>query len=91
MALPPHVRQARAQQGRKLRTLYRLIGWSRADCAKYLHVSERSLHNWEASRHPVPVAVLRLMRMRCCMALPGKDWDGWHRYGGRLYARISGR
>ena len=53
--LAGHVVQSRVEQGRKLRAMYRSLGWSRADCAKFLHVTERCLHNWKvwASHHPV--------------------------------------
>ena len=58
-AIPGHVLECRAEQGRKLRSMYRCLGWSRADCAKFLHVTERCLHNWEAGRHSVSYAAYR--------------------------------
>lgn len=33
-AVPWHLRQSRVEQGRKLRAMYRLLGYSRTDCAK---------------------------------------------------------
>lgn len=83
-ARPKDVRQSLAQQGQKLRALYRSLGWSRADCAKFLHLTERCLQNWEAGRHPVPFAVMRLMRIHCHMELPGQDWQGWCISRGKL-------
>ena len=77
--------QSRVEQGRKLRAMYRSLGWSRADCAKFLHVTERCLHNWERGRHAIPFAAFRLLRISCYMELPGKDWDGWHLSGGKLW------
>ena len=73
------------EQGRKLRALYRSLGWSRADCGKFLHVTERCLRNWECGRHPVPYAAFRLMRITCYMELPGKDWHGWHLGASKLW------
>jgi len=64
--------------------MYRCLGWSRADCAKFLHVTERCLHNWEAGRHPVPYAAYRLLRIHCGMALPGREWRGWSISRGKL-------
>jgi hypothetical protein len=78
------VLECRAEQGRKLRAMYRCLGWSRADCAKFLHVTERCLHNWEAGRHPVPYAAYRLLRIHCGMALPGREWRGWSISRGKL-------
>ena len=73
------------QQGQKLRAIYRSLGWSRADCAKFLHVTERSLHNWESGRHAIPFAAYRLMRIHCGYRLPGRAWDGWSISAGKLW------
>ena len=73
------------QQGQKLRAMYRSLGWSRADCAKFLHVTERSLHNWESGRHAIPFAAYRLMRIHCGYRLPGRAWDGWSISAGKLW------
>ena len=82
---PGHVVQSRVERSRKLRAMYRSLGWSRADCAKHLHVTERCLHNWEAGRHAIPFAAFRLLRISCYMELPGKDWDGWRLGAGKLW------
>ena len=82
--------ECRAEQGRKLRSMYRCLGWSRADCAKFLHVSERCLHNWEAGRHPVPYAAYRLLRIHCGMALPGREWRGWSISRGKALLDLLG-
>ena len=65
--------------------MYRSLGWSRADCAKFLRVTERCLQNWEAGRHPVPFAAYRLMRIHCGYRLPGRAWDGWSISAGKLW------
>jgi hypothetical protein len=45
--------------------MYLSIGMSRADCAKFLHVSERTLRNWKRGLHVVPYAAYRLLRIHC--------------------------
>lgn len=47
------------------------------DAAKLLHVSLRTLQNWLSGRHPVPYAVIRLLRLLRYMELPGEAWRGW--------------
>ncbi len=83
-AAPLHLRQSRMEQGRKLRAMYRSLGMSRTDCAKFLQVSERSLHNWESGRYRMPLAVFKLLRLQLGYELPGKDWDGWCISRGKL-------
>lgn len=72
------------EQGSRLRSMYRSLGWSRADCAKFLHVTERCLHNWERGRHAIPFAAFKLIRLHLGYELPGRDWDGWSISRGRL-------
>ena len=64
--------------------MYRSLGWSRADCGKFLHVTERALRNWEAGRNAIPYAAYRLLRIHCGMALPGRAWRGWLISRGKL-------
>ena len=79
-----HELQARVGQGQKLRAMYRSLGWSRLDCGKFLHVTERCLRNWEAGRHAIPFAAFKLMRLHCSMELPGAQWRGWSISRGKL-------
>ena len=65
--------------------MYRSLGLSRADCAKFLHVTERTLHNWESGRHDIPFAAYKLLRLVTGQELPGKAWDGWSISGGKLW------
>lgn len=65
--------------------MYRSMGWTRAQAAKFLHVSERTLHNWESGRHEVPYAAYKLLRIHCGMELPGSQWRGWSISGGKLW------
>lgn len=76
--------QVRAAQGQKLRALYRSLGWSRLDAAKFFQVTERTLHNWESGRTATPAAYLRLLRIHCGMELPGAAWAGWSISRGKL-------
>ena len=76
--------ESRVEQGSRLRSMYRSLGWSRADCAKFLHVTERCLHNWERGRHAIPHAAYKLVRLHLGYELPGRDWDGWSISRGRL-------
>ncbi|MDR2990538.1 MAG: VC1465 family Xer recombination activation factor [Burkholderiaceae bacterium] len=82
--LPVHVLQSRVDQGCKLRAMYRCLGWSRADCAKFLHITERCVHNWESGWHAIPFAAYRLLRIHCGMRLPGREWRGWSISRGKL-------
>lgn len=82
--MPRHVRQTRIEQGRKLRAMYRSLGLSRAQCAQFLHVSLRTLHNWESGTHAIPFAAFKLLRIHCHMELPGAAWRGWSLSRGKL-------
>lgn len=76
--------ETRVEQGRRLRAMYRSLGWSRADCGKFLHVTERCLRNWETGRHAIPYAAYRLLRIHCGYRLPGATWRGWSISRGKL-------
>ena len=82
--LAAHRLETRIEQGRRLRAMYRSLGWSRADCGKFLHVTERCLRNWEAGRNAIPYAAYRLLRIHCGMRLPGAAWRGWSLSRGKL-------
>ena len=75
----------RVDVGRRLRSMYLNLGMQRPDVAKYLQVSERTLHNWESGRHVIPFAVYKLLRLLSGMDLPGPSWEGWRFQGGKLY------
>ena len=65
--------------------MYRSLGWSRADCGKFLHVTERCLRNWEAGRNAIPYAAYRLLRIHCGYQLPGASWRGWSISRGKYF------
>lgn len=75
---------SRAQLGERLRSMYRSLGMTRAQCAKFLHVSERTLHNWESGKHDIPYAAYRLLRIHCGYVLPGSAWHDWQFVGDAL-------
>ena len=66
--------------------MYRNLGLDLHGCAKLLHVTERTLHNWESGKHDIPYAAYRLLRLLNRMELPGDSWAGWCFYGGRLWS-----
>ena len=63
--LPAHALAYRVQQGQKLRSMYRSLGWSRADCGNFFHVTERCLRNWESGRREIPFWAFKLLRLHC--------------------------
>ena len=76
----------RVDVGRRLRSMYLNLGMQRADVAKFLQVSERTLHNWESGRHVIPFAVYKLLRLLNRMDLPGATWEGWSFSAGKLWS-----
>lgn len=65
--------------------MYGSLGFSRAECAKFLHVTERTLHNWESGRHDIPFAAYKLLRFVTGHELPGSGWAGWSFAAGKLW------
>ncbi len=57
--------------------MYRALGMNRSACAQFLHVSERTLHNWESGRHDIPYAAYRLLRIESGLTIPGGKWENW--------------
>lgn len=53
-------------------------------CAQFLHVSTRTVHNWESGKHDIPYAAYKLLRLLNRMELPGQSWQGWCFYGNKL-------
>ncbi len=60
------------------------LGLRPAQAAKLLHVSLRTVHNWNSGTHQIPVMAYKLLRMMRYMELPGKSWQGWHFSRGML-------
>lgn len=76
--------ETRAELAHSFRAMYRNLGLDLPGCAKLLHVTERTLHNWESGKHEIPYAAYRLLRLLNRMELPGDAWAGWCFYGGAL-------
>lgn len=66
--------------------MYRNLGLDLEGCAKLLHVTERTLHNWQSGKHDIPYAAYRLLRLLNRMELPGDSWAGWCFHGGKLWS-----
>jgi hypothetical protein len=77
--------QTRIQQGRRFKAMYTRMGYTAADVAKYLHVSERTVHNWVTGSVRVPYASYKLLRVHLRYELPGEHWQGWHISAGKLW------
>lgn len=63
--------------------MYRSLGMDLPACAKFLHVSTRTVHNWESGKHDIPFATYKLLRLLNRMELPGQSWQGWCFYGNK--------
>ncbi|MDZ4397366.1 VC1465 family Xer recombination activation factor [Hydrogenophaga sp.] len=75
----------RASIASKFKTTYSSLGLSVDDVAKLLHVTPRTLHNWNSGRHDIPFASFKLLRVLLRYELPHEDWEGWHFHRGKLY------
>ena len=74
----------RLELAQKFKAMYRSLGMDLPQCAKFLHVTERTLHNWESGKHDIPYATFKLLRLMNGLELPGKTWAGWSFQGGKL-------
>ena len=60
------------------------LGLKPAHAAKMLHVSLRTVHNWNSGKHQIPVMAYKLLRLMRYMELPGQAWSGWSFSRGQL-------
>ena len=60
--------------------------FTRAEAAKVLDVTPRTIQNWETGGARVPWMAMRMLRILRGYALPGADWEGWTIRGDTLYA-----
>ena len=65
------------------RVLARLTQKQAADI---LHVTSRSIHNWETGKVKIPYSVFRLLRISTGFELPGDSWRGWKLLGDALWS-----
>src|SRR3546814_19751205 len=79
----PRIRAVTAFRFREMRLSCAL---SVAAAAKVLHVTARTLHNWESGASRVPYAAYKLLRLLSGGALPGAAWKGWRLHGDTLYS-----
>ena len=49
-----------------------------------LHVSLRTVHNWNSGKHQIPVMAYKLLRLMRYRELPGQAWAGWSFSRGQL-------
>ena len=61
----------------KLRETRILSGLSKEKTAEMLHVTYRTLHNWESGRVQVPYAAFKLLHILTGYELPSDAWRGW--------------
>ena len=76
---------SRAQLAKRFKTTYAALGLSLDDVAKLLHVTPRTVHNWNSGRYDIPYAAVKLLRVLLRYELPHDQWRGWHFSGGKLY------
>jgi len=56
----------------RFKAMYQSLGMDLAACAKYLHVTERTLHNWLSGKHDIPFVAYKLLRTEwSCLAKRG--------------------
>jgi DNA-binding transcriptional regulator YiaG len=72
MYLRRHDPDSRMQLASRFKAMYKSLGMELAACAKYLHVTERTLHNWLSSKRYIPFATGNLLRLLNRMNLPGQ-------------------
>jgi len=63
---------------------------SQKNVATMLHVSLKTVMNWENEKTTIPYAAFKLLRIMTNYELPGKEWEGWSIRGGALF-NPSGR
>uniref|UniRef100_UPI0024E10B56 helix-turn-helix domain-containing protein n=1 Tax=Comamonas halotolerans TaxID=3041496 RepID=UPI0024E10B56 len=63
MRLRRHDPDSRAQLAFRFKAMYLSLGMDLPACAKYLHITERTLHNWLSGKHDIPFATYKLLRL----------------------------
>lgn len=56
------------------------------EAAEMLHVTTRTIHNWETGKVKIPYSVFRLLRISTGFELPGAAWRGWKLFGDALWS-----
>lgn len=63
-----------------------VAGLSSCEVAELLHVSARTVRNWESGRSQVPYSAFKLLRVLRGYELPEEAWAGWHVRGDTLWS-----
>ncbi len=69
---------------KRFRCMLADLGLKPAQAAKMLHVSLRTVHNWNSGKHQIPVMAYKLLRLLRYRELPGQSWAGWSFSRGQL-------
>lgn len=77
---------SRRELAYRFKTMYRSLGLNVETCAEFLHVTERTLRNWESGKHEIPFSAYKLLRLMTGMELPGSTWEGWSFHSGKLWS-----
>lgn len=56
------------------------------EVADLLHVTLRTVKNWESGRATIPYTAYKLLRVMGRHELPGDQWDGWFISQGALWS-----
>jgi len=77
---------SRRELAYRFKTMYRSLGLNVETCAEFLHVTERTLRNWESGKHEIPFSAYKLLRLMTGMEMPGPTWNGWSFHSGKLWS-----
>ena len=55
-------------------------------CAEFLHVTVRTVRNWESGKHDIPFSAYKVLRLMTGMDIPGPTWAGWCFHSGKLWS-----
>lgn len=73
------------EQALRFKAMYRQLGFTEADVARFLQVTTRTVYQWICGRVRIPYAAYKLLRLQLHYELPGDAWKGWSISAGRLY------
>ena len=68
------------------RDLRKFSGLTRAEAAKALDVTPRTIQNWETGGARIPWMAFRMLRILRGYALPGHHWEDWTVCGRNLFS-----
>lgn len=75
-----------AEQFIDLRVAYRV---TLENAAEMLHVSPRTVANWESGATRIPYSAFKLFRILTGYELPGTAWEGWCIRGDTLWSPVN--